>query len=227
MVASGGPITKDQTGVETYATVFAIAPSPHDQNVMWVGSDDGYVHVTRDAQADEPTWTNVTPPDAPDFVRINTIEASPHTPGKAYVSGIRYLVDNDRSPYVWVTEDYGDSWTKIVNGIPEDDFIRATREDIVRPGLLYAASERTVYVSWNDGANWQPLTQNLPVVQVSDLVVEDHDLVIGTHGRSFWVLRNMDILRQMSPEVVTSNFWLFDPKDPVRGFDNQARVQVG
>ena len=222
---SGGPITLDQTGVETYATVFAIAPSHHDQNVIWAGSDDGYVSVTRNAQSDAPTWENVTPPDAPDFVRINTIEASPHTPGKAYVSGIRYLVDNDRSPYVWKTEDYGQTWTKITNGIPDDDFVRATREDIVRPGMLYAASESTVYVSWNDGENWQPLSQNLPVVQVSDLVVEDNDLVIGTHGRSFWVMRDIGILRQMTPEVVTSDWWLFDPKDPVRGFDNATTVQ--
>ena len=126
---SGGPITRDQTGVETYATIFAIAPSPHDPDVIWAGSDDGYVHVTRDAQAASPSWDNITPDDAPDFVRINTIEVSPTTPGKAYVAGIRYLVDNDRSPYVWKTEDYGQSWTKIVNGIPEDDFVRAVRED--------------------------------------------------------------------------------------------------
>jgi photosystem II stability/assembly factor-like uncharacterized protein len=219
---SGGPITKDQTGVETYATVFAIAPSPHDADVIWAGSDDGYVHITRDGQAESPTWENVTPPDAPDFVRINTIEVSPNTPGKAYVSGIRYLVDDDRSPYVWKTTDYGATWTRIVSGIPEDDFVRAVREDPVRPGLLYAASERTVYVSWNDGEAWQPLTMNLPTVQVSDLVVEDHDLVIGTHGRSFWVMRNIDLLRQMTPEVAQADFWLFDPKDPRRGFDNTA-----
>lgn len=224
MVASGGPITKDQTGVETYATIFAIAPSYHDPDVIWAGSDDGYVHVTRNARSDNPTWENVTPPDAPDFVRINTIEASPNTPGKAYVAGIRYLVDDDRSPYVWKTTDYGQSWTKIVNGIPEDDFIRAVREDPMRPGLLYAASERTVYVSWDDGANWQPLTRNLPTVQVSDLVVEDHDLVIGTHGRAFWVMEDIDLLRQLTPEVAQADFWLFDPKDPVRGFDSTADV---
>jgi len=147
---SGGPITRDQTGVETYATVFAIAPSPHDPDVIWAGSDDGYVHVTRNATAAQPTWDDITPPDAPDFVRINTIEASPNTPGKAYVSGIRYLVENDRSPYVWKTTDYGQTWTKIVDGIPEGDFVRAVREDPMRPGLLYAASEQTVYVSWND-----------------------------------------------------------------------------
>jgi len=224
MGASGGPITKDQTGVETYATIFALAPSYHDTNVLWSGSDDGYVYVTRNATAASPTWENVTPKDAPDFVRINTIEASPTTPGKAYVSGIRYLVDNDRHPYIWKTTDYGRTWTRIDAAIPEADFVRAVREDPVRAGLLYAASETTVYVSWDDGAHWQPLAMNLPNTQVSDLVVEDHDLVIGTHGRSFWVMRNIDLLRQMSPEVAAASFWLFDPKDPVQEFDNGADV---
>jgi len=219
--ASGGPLTKDQTGVETYATIFAIAPSYHDQDVIWAGSDDGYVHVTRNGGGD---WANVTPSDAPDFVRINTIEASPNTPGKAYVSGIRYLVDDDRSPYVWRTTDYGETWTKIISGFPEDDFIRAVREDPARPGLLYAASERTVYASWDDGEQWAPLTLNLPTVQVSDLVVEDHDLVIGTHGRSFWVLRNIEPLRQMSAAVAEASVHLFAPKDAVRGVERGVDV---
>ena len=222
MGPSGGPITKDQTGVETYATVFAIAPSHHDADVIWAGSDDGLVHVTRDGGQE---WTDITPPDAPDFVRINTIEASPNTPGKAYVSGIRYLVDDDRAPYIWKTEDYGETWTKIVGGLPEDDFIRATREDPARPGLLYAASERTVYVSFDDGARWQPLSLNLPVAQVSDLVVEENDLVIGTHGRSFWVLEGIGPLRQMTAEVAAAPAWLFDPVDPVRGIDQGARFR--
>ena len=222
--ASGGPITLDQTGVETFATVFAIAPSPHDPNIIWAGSDDGYVSVTRNARAASPSWENVTPADAPDFVRINTIEVSPNTPGKAYVAGIRYLVDNDRSPYIWKTEDYGETWTKIVSGIPADDFLRAVREDPTRPGLLYAASERTVYVSWNDGASWQPLTMNLPVTQVSDLVVEENDLVISTHGRSFWVMRSIGPLRQLTDEVASADYWLFDPKDPVRRFDNAVDI---
>ncbi len=221
MGASGGPLTKDQTGVETYATVFAIAPSYNDPAVIWAGSDDGYVHVTRDGGA---SWQNVTPDDAPDFVRINTVEASPTTPGKAYVAGIRYLVDNDRSPYVWKTEDYGQSWTKIVNGIPGDDFVRAVREDPARPGLLYAASERTVYVSWNDGADWQTLTLNLPNVQVSDLVVEENDLVIATHGRSFWVMNNIGPLRQLTEQVAAAEVHLFDPVDPVRGVDPAVQV---
>jgi photosystem II stability/assembly factor-like uncharacterized protein len=218
---SGGPITKDQTGVETYATVFAIAPSFHDPLVIWAGSDDGYVHITRNGGE---SWENITPPDAPDFVRINTIEASPNTAGKAYVSGIRYLLENDRSPYVWKTEDYGESWTKIVDGIPEDDFVRAVREDPKRPGLLYAASERTVYLSFDDGAKWSPLTLNLPTVQVSDLVVEEHDLVISTHGRSFWVLYDIDPIRQLNQEVVEADAWLFQPSDPVRGITQTVNV---
>ena len=218
---SGGPLTKDQTGVETYATIFAIAPSYHDADVIWVGSDDGLVHVTRDGGAG---WDDVTPRDAPDFVRINTIEASPNTPGKAYVAGIRYLVDDDRSPYIWKTEDYGKTWTKIVNGIPEDDFVRAVREDPQAPGILYAASERTVYVSWDDGANWQSLALNLPTVQVSDLIVEDNDLVIATHGRSFWVMFNMAPLRQLNEQVAGAQLHLFDPVDPVRGVDRGVQV---
>ena len=220
MGPSGGPITRDQTGVETYATIFAIAPSYFDPAVIWAGSDDGLVHVTRDGGTN---WTPVTPPDAPDHVRINTIEASPTTPGKAYVSGIRYLVDDDRSPYIWKTEDYGATWVKIVAGLPDDDFIRATREDPERPGLLYAASERTVYVSFDDGARWQPLSLNLPVVQVSDLVVKEDDIVIATHGRSFWVLEGIGPLRQLNEQVAAAPAWLFQPADPIRGIDNAAR----
>ncbi len=221
MGPSGGPITKDQTGVETYATVFALAPSYRDPNVIWAGSDDGYVHVTQDGGT---TWQNVTPPDAPDFVRINTIEASPAMAGKAYVTGIRYLVDNDRAPYVWKTEDYGRSWTRIVTGLPADDFVRAVREDPRRPGLLFAGSERTVYVSWDDGGLWQPLSLNLPNTQVSDLQVTDEDLVIATHGRSFWVLYGIAPLRQLTPEVAEEAVHLFAPVDPLRGLDYGVQV---
>jgi photosystem II stability/assembly factor-like uncharacterized protein len=221
MGPSGGPITRDQTGVETYATVFALAPSYHDPDVIWAGSDDGYVQVTRDAGEN---WLNVTPPDAPDFIRINTIEASPHAAGKAYVAGIRYLVDDDRAPYVWRTEDYGASWTKIVAGIPDDDFVRAVREDPMRAGLLYAGSERTVYVSWDDGVNWQSLGLNLPVAQVSDLRVVERDLVIATHGRSFWVLYDIAPLRQLAPDVASGPVHLFQPLDARRGLDWGVQV---
>jgi len=222
MIESGGPITKDQTGVEVYATVFALAPSYHDPNVIWAGSDDGLVHVTRDGGAN---WTNVTPPDAPDFVRINTIEASPNTPGKAYVAGIRYLVDNDRAPYVWKTTDYGRTWTKIVSGIPANDFVRTVREDPKRPGLLFAGSESTVYVSWDDGAHWNPLGMNLPNVQVSDLVVEENDLVIGTHGRGFYVMRDITPLRELSAQVAAADVHLFQPIDAYRGVDDGVLVR--
>ena len=218
---SGGPITRDQTGVETFATLFQIAPSHHDPNVIWTGSDDGYVQITRDGGA---SWTNVTPPDAPDFIRINTVEASPNTPGKAYVAGIAYLVENNRAPYVWKTEDYGENWTKIVGGLPEDDFIRAVREDSHAPGNLYAASERTVYISWDDGASWSDLGLNLPTLQVSDIVVEENDLVIATHGRSFWVMYNMTPLRQLNPQVEASTAHLFKPVDPIRGVDRGVQV---
>ncbi len=221
MVASGGPITKDQTGVETYATIFTVAPSYHDSNTIWTGSDDGLVYVTRDGGK---TWTNVTPKDAPYLVRINMIEASPTTAGKAYVAGIRNLVENDRHPYVWKTTDYGATWTKIVAGIPDNDFVRTVREDPTRPGLLYAASQHTVYVSWDDGAHWQPLSQNLPDTQVADLIVEGNDLVIATHGRGFWIMYDIAPLRQMTPQVAQADVHLFDPVDPVRGIDPGVHV---
>lgn len=221
MGPSGGPITLDQTGVETYATIFTIAPSYHDPNEIWTGSDDGLVHVTRDGGRN---WRNVTPPDAPAFIRINTIEASPHNAGKAYVAGIRYLVDNDRKPYVWKTSDYGATWTKIVNGIADGDFVRAVREDPKRPGLLYAATENTVYISWDDGANWQKLSLNLPVTQVSDLRVTENDLVIATHGRGFWIMYNIEPLRQLTPQVAQAEVHLFDPVDPVRDVDPGVEV---
>ena len=225
MIESGGPITKDQTGVEVFATIFALAPSYHDPDVIWAGSDDGLVHVTRNATSDMPDWQDVTPPDAPYLVRINTIEASPNTPGKAYVAGIRYLVENDRSPYVWKTEDYGATWTKIVSGIPDNDFVRAVREDPTRPGLLFAASESTVYVSWDDGANWQSLGMNLPNVQVSDVQVKEDDLVIGTHGRSAWVMRDITPLRAMSRAVAEADAHLYRPVDTYRGVDRGVQIR--
>ncbi len=221
MTASGGPITKDETGVETFATVFSLAPSFHDPEVIWAGSDDGLVHVTRDGGEN---WENVTPPDAPHLIRINTIEASPNTPGKAYVAGIRYLVNDDRRPYVWRTDDYGQTWTKIVDGIADDHFVRAVREDPERPELLYAATEEGVYVSWNDGGDWQPLGLELPNVQVSDLVVEERDLVIGTHGRSFWVVHDIGPLRQLDEEVAASDVHLFEPDYAVRDVDRGVSV---
>ena len=181
---SGGPITLDQTGVETYATVFTLAPSALDGDVIWAGSDDGLVHVTRDGGK---TWSPVTPTDLPPFTRISLIDASPHDAGTAYLAGNRYQ-RSDRAPYVYKTSDYGKSWTKIVNGLPADDFPRAIREDKKRKGLLFLGTETGFYVSFDDGGAWQPLQAGLPVTPVHGIQVKNDDLVIGTHGRSFYIM---------------------------------------
>ena len=213
---SGGPITLDQTGVETYATVFALAPSRLERDVIWAGSDDGLVHISRDNGG---TWQNITPRGLPKFVKITTIEDSPHRAGTAYMTGHRFLL-NDFQPYIFKTSDYGKSWTRVANGIPADEIARSIREDIVRPGLLYLGTERGVWISFDDGRRWQKLQRNLPAVQVSDLAVTDHDLVIATHGRSFWVLDKIDVLRQIDAQGgTTRNVQLFKPAPAVRGID--------
>ena len=209
---SGGPITLDQTGVETYATVFTLAPSAIDGGVIWAGSDDGLVHVTRNGGK---TWTNVTPKGLPDFTRISLIEASPHAVGTAYLAGNRYQ-RADRAPYVYKTTDFGATWTKIVAGIPADDFPRAIREDTKRKGLLFLGTENGIYVSFDDGAQWQSLRLDLPVTPVHGVQVKNDDLVIGTHGRSFYVLDNISVLRQVNAATVNEPVVLFDPADAVR-----------
>ncbi len=209
---SGGPITLDQTGVETYATVFTLAPSAVNGNIIWAGSDDGLVHVTRDAGK---TWTNVTPAGLPDFTRISLIDASPHDAGTAYLAGNRYQ-RSDRAPYVYKTSDYGKSWTKIVSGLPADDFPRAVREDPKRRGLLFLGTETGFYVSFDDGGSWQPLQTGLPATPVHGIQIKNDDLVIGTHGRSFYVMPNIGILRQVSRETTSEPVALFDPADAIR-----------
>ncbi|NIP77803.1 MAG: glycosyl hydrolase, partial [Gemmatimonadetes bacterium] len=220
MGPSGGPITRDQTGVETYATIFALAPSPHDPGTLWAGSDDGLVHITRDGGA---SWTDITPPDMPEHTRVSMIDASPHAACTAYVAGNRYLL-GDLEPYAYRTGDCGETWTDISGGIPDGHFTRAIREDPRREGMLYAATEKGVWVSWDDGERWQSLSRNLPVVQVADLVVEDRDLVIGTHGRGFWIMDDIAPLRQLSDEVVGAAVHLFEPDDPVLGVYGSLRV---
>jgi photosystem II stability/assembly factor-like uncharacterized protein len=216
---SGGPITRDETGVETYAVVFTIAPSPKDAALIWAGSDDGYVQMTRDGGKN---WKNVTPKDMPDFARISLIEASPFRPGTAYVAANHYQHD-DFKPYVYRTDDYGETWTKIVNGLGERDFARAIREDTKRARLLYVGTEHGIYVSFDDGANWQSLKQNLPDTPVHDIKVEERDLVIATHGRSFYVMDNISPLRQWGAESST-NLYLFKPTDVLRGLDRSMAV---
>jgi photosystem II stability/assembly factor-like uncharacterized protein len=217
---SGGPITKDQTSIEYYATVFALAPSTVDRNVIWAGSDDGLVHVTRNHGR---SWQRVRPPLLPTFSRVTTIEASPHEAGAAYLAANRYRSD-DRAPYLYKTTDYGQTWTRISRGFPNGHFLWAIREDPVRRGLLYAATEHGVYVSFDDGAHWQPLQNNLPDASVQDLVVKGDDLVIATHGRGFYVLDDINILRQLTPSVMASDAHLFAPPTTELGIDDGVTV---
>ena len=213
--ASGGPITLDQTGVETFATIFALQPSRLEPGVIWAGSDDGLVHVTRD---DGRSWQDVTPRSFPKYLKITTIEDSPSRPGTAFLVGNQYLLD-DMRPYLFKTTDYGKHWTSIASGIPADEIAHSIREDIVRPGLLYLGTERGVWLSFDDGQRWQKLQRNLPATQVADLRVTDHDLVIASHGRSFWVLDNIDVLRQLGPTSDNKSVRLFRPAAAVRGVD--------
>jgi len=209
---SGGPITHDQTGVETYATMFTVAPSRLDANLIWTGSDDGLVHVTRDGGKN---WANVTPYDLGPLTRISLIEASPHDPGTAFIAANRYQAA-DRGAYVYKTADFGKTWTKIVNGIAPGDFARAIREDPQRRNLLYLGTELGFYVSFNGGSEWQPFRLNLPVTPIHDIAVTADDLVIATHGRGFYVLDHIAALRQMSSEVTESAAFLFKPANAIR-----------
>ena len=212
LAPSGGPITKDNTGAEYYCTVFAFAESSVQRGVLWAGSDDGLVHVSRD---DGKTWKNVTPPGIGSWTLVSIIEASPHDAGTAYVAANRYKQDDFR-PYLFKTSDYGRTWKKITNGIAADDFTRAIREDPTRKGLLYAGTETGVYVSFDDGARWNRLGGNLPVVPIHDMVVKDSDLVLATHGRSFWVLDDLSPIRQLAATAMKGKARLFAPRPTVR-----------
>jgi photosystem II stability/assembly factor-like uncharacterized protein len=217
---SGGPITLDQTGVETYATVFALAPSPMERDTIWAGSDDGLVHVTRDGGK---TWQNVTPPDLPEFARVSLVEASPHRAGTAFLAANRYQ-RADRAPYVYRTADYGKTWSKIVTGLPTDDFARVVREDTVRQGLLFLGTEAGIHVSFDAGERWQSLRLNLPVTPVHDIAVKNDDIAIGTHGRGFHILDNISVLRQLEPKVAASDAHLFDPIDATRSLSRGVTI---
>lgn len=217
---TGGIITMDMNGPEIYATIFALAPSFHDINTIWTGSDDGKVHITRNGGK---SWTDITPKDLPKFSRISIIDESRHNPGTLYLAANRYQVD-DREPYVFKTTDYGKTWTKIIKGIAPGHFARAVREDPVRPGLLFLATEHGVYTSFNAGDTWESLQLNLPDTPIRDLVIKDNDVVLGSHGRGFWILDDIQPLRQLTPELAKQDVILFEPVDAIRGLQN-AQVQ--
>jgi photosystem II stability/assembly factor-like uncharacterized protein len=214
-VVSGTPITIDVTGEEHFAALYEIQESPHEPGVIWVGANDGPIHLTRDGGA---TWTEVTPAELGPHGRVQTIEVSPHDPAAAYVAILRYQL-GDFSPYVYATRDYGANWQRLTtgdNGIPEDVPVRVVREDPQRPGLLYAGTEFGMYISFNGGAQWQDLQLNLPVTPVTDLKLVHHDLVLSTMGRGFWILYDRSPLLEASTELAAEPAHLFAVQDAVR-----------
>jgi photosystem II stability/assembly factor-like uncharacterized protein len=211
---SGGPITGDNTGVETYGTVFAIAESPREAGVIWAGSDDGLVHVTRNAGQ---SWTNVTAAMTgfPEWGTVSLIEPSPFDAATAYVVVDAHRLDNMK-PFLYKTSDYGKTWKRLDAGLAQDVYLHAVREDPAKKGQLYVGTERGVMYSTDDGGTWRPLKLNMPTVAVHDLVVKDDDLVVGTHGRSIWILDDLQPVREMTPALLTSDTHLFPVADAVR-----------
>ena len=219
---SGGPITIDDTGTEYYDTVFSIAPSPVAKGVIWAGTDDGLIQVTRD---EGKSWSNVTPKDLAEWSRISLIEASPHDAGTAYVAIDRHQND-DLAPCIYKTTNYGSTWTRITTGIPDGAFVRAVREDPKKKGLLYAGTERGVFVSFDDGGHWRSLQNNLPLVPVHDLVIKNDDLVLATHGRAFWILDDVSPLRQFADSVAAEEVHLYKPATAYRVHTGEAPAKL-
>jgi photosystem II stability/assembly factor-like uncharacterized protein len=210
--ASGGPITRDNTGAEVYCTIYALVESPHHQGVFWAGSDDGLVHLSQDGGA---TWQDITPRDLPEWALISIIELSPHRDGTAYVAATRYRLD-DTKPYLFRTDDFGSTWKPITDGIPDHEFTRVIREDPVQPGLLFAGTETGLYASLNDGASWERMGGGLPVVPIYDLAIKGDELVVATHGRAFWILDDLTPLREIARGSDPSGVRLFPPRPRVR-----------
>jgi photosystem II stability/assembly factor-like uncharacterized protein len=211
-LVSNGLITSDNSGAEIFCTIFAFQESPHEKGVFWAGSDDGLLHLSKDGGQ---SWDVITPPDLPEWTRITIIELSPCDKATAYVAATKYQL-NDTTPYLFKTTDYGQTWTLITNGITDGDFTRVIRCDPNKQGLLYAGTETGVYVSFDDGGNWQRLTTNLPVVPIWDLVIKETDLVVATHGRAFWILDDITPLHQMADEQASATARLFKPRDTIR-----------
>ncbi len=213
-ISSGGPITKDNTGVEYYCTIFTLAESPLKAGIIWTGSDDGLIHVTTDGGKN---WKNVTPPAdlLPEWAQINSIEANPFNEGGLYVAATRYKSD-DYKPYLLKTDDFGKSWKKITAGIDENHFTRVVRADTKRKGLLFAGTEEGMYISFNDGNNWQKFQMNLPIVPITDITIKNEDLIVATQGRSFWMIDDITSLRKVNAEITAKNFYLFSPRGSYR-----------
>lgn len=202
----GAPYTNEAVGAENYGTISYMIISPHEKGVFYTGSDDGLVHITKDGGK---TWNNVTPKGLKNECLVNAIEVSPHDPATAYIATTRYKF-NDYAPSIYKTTNYGKSWTQISNGIPNGAFTRVVREDENRKGLLYAGTEKGLYISFNDGKIWEPFQLNLPVTPITDLKVHQGDLVVATSGRSFWVLDNLNLLHQYKP---STHLKLYAPED--------------
>ena len=207
MGKSGGPITKDDTSVEYYGTIFAVAESTHDANVLWAGSDDGRLHLTRDGGEN---WDDVTPSALPEWAQINSIDIDPVSPGGAYIAATRYKLD-DFKPYLYHTDDWGRSWKRISGDIPDNHFSRVLRADPEAQGLLYAGTERGVYFSRDNGRRWAPLQLDLPIVPITDMQVKGDDLVVATQGRGFWILDDLGVLRQQTIDTVPEGLHLYTP----------------
>lgn len=217
---SGGPITKDNTGVEYYGTIFAATESPYEKGLLWTGSDDGLVHITRDGGKN---WVNVTPKKMPEWMMINCIEVDPFTKGGAYIVGTKYKT-GDYKPYIYKTENYGKTWKLLVDGIGDESFTRALRADPKRKGLLYAGTERGMYISFDDGNNWKPFQLNLPIVPITDLAIKNNNLIAATQGRSFWIIDDLTPLHQLTPELASSNLMLYKPQDSYRMTGGRGRT---
>ena len=208
MAPSGGEITREATGGETYCVIQSLAESTLEKGLLWAGSDDGLVHLSRDGGA---SWRDVTPSQLSEWTLISTVEPSHHEAGKAYLAGTRYKFDDPR-PVLLKTSDYGESWVEIADGIPGDDYTRVIREDHERPGLLYAGTERGIYVSSDDGGRWQPIQANLPMTPIYDIKVKGNDLIAGTHGRSIWILDDLNVVRELAESGNSDKPRLFAPR---------------
>ncbi len=209
--SSGGPITQDNTSVEYYGTLFAMDESPLKEGVLWVGSDDGLVHVSKDNGA---TWTNVTPKQMPTWAMVNSIDASHFDEGSAYIAATLYK-EGDFRPYLYKTSDFGATWTTITSGIDAEHFTRVVRADPKRKGLLYAGTETGMYISFDDGASWNPFQLNLPIVPITDLTIKENNLVVATQGRSVWIIDDLTVLHQLH-SYATDKAVLYGPKDSYR-----------